>query len=606
MPTEIPVSESICPQCHRSLGEGGRCRPCASMELESALFGVGETQLSGANLPEAPDIPDWKIGRLLGVGGMGELWLGRAKADGARAAIKLPAFRGGDSAEIRERFELEAETVAALEHPNIVKVLDAGTSVDGRLFLATEYVEGCDLRRLLRAERLPAARAVDIFSKVCDAMAFAHESGYLHRDLKPSNILVDVDGAVKVADFGLAKHMEADGRTSQGDGLGTPYYLAPESMRGAAEADERADVYSLGVLLYEMLSGNVPQGSFTPISERCGFSKRWDEVLQMALSDDRESRTGSVSALRDQVAGLWKKEQRRAVSRRRRGWIALGLVIALAGIGGWLLSAGDSTADYHEPSTATLESPWENSLGMAFLPLPEQGILIAKTETRLADFSAFHVFESGVVPEWRIDGPRAESISGMLVLDEGGWVPDRNATPSDPGYEVTPQHPVVGVTLTDAWAFCTWLTMKERAEGRIGESQRYRLPSVWEWRSGADGEEDLIEESNYAGTEARVGSWPETWPVGGGVDPHPRAAPVGVVQKNDLGVIGLGGNVAEWVLPERAMGDDPDTAAARFAGRSWADPPQAKGRGRAEPAPRPGYRRSDIGFRIVLELGSEE
>ena len=357
-----------CPRCEQPLPDSGRCRACASVELESALFG-GESSTSLGGHRDRPVVMGWRIVRLLGVGGMGELWLGHAEEGDLEAAIKLPTAGGDRAQEVLERFETEAEILAGLDHPGILQVLDAGTAEDGRLFLAMEYVEGCDLRRLLRAERIPAERAMDIFAKVCEAVKYAHSEGVVHRDLKPSNVIVDVKGAVKVADFGLAKHLggiSTDGRTSDGDGLGTPYYLAPESMRNASVADERADVYALGVLLYEMLTGNVPQGSFTPLSERCSFARSWDTLVDKALSDDRESRMDSVGALHDRAMALWEREQLRGVSRKRFRWVALVALVALAAVGGalWSKKGVPPRPKYPVPSKAVLEAPWVNSLGM--------------------------------------------------------------------------------------------------------------------------------------------------------------------------------------------------------------------------------------------------
>jgi len=591
-----------------STGEGGLCLSCAGSDLEQALFGKSEGVAAAI---DHPVIPGWKIKRLLSSGSMGQLWVAESEDDGHQAVIKLPVAGESDDDEILERFETEAELLSRLTHENILELEDIGTAEDGRLFFVTEYVEGCDLRRLMRAETLPAERSLQIFFKVCDAMIYAHGQGVVHRDLKPSNILVASDGTVKVADFGLAKDaavVASDGRTSAGDGLGTPYYLAPESMRGAATADERADVFSLGVLLYELLTGSVPAGSFTRISDRIGFAKGWDNVLASALSDVPENRTSSVREMRDMIARLWSKEQRRGQWRKRRRLAALLGVVLITGVVATVLTLrAKGPEKFPDPLSATIQRPWTNSLGIQLVPLgPVDGreILMAVTETSLANFSAFHRFEKGSVPEWRLDSPAYASRPGTVVMTPEFWILDPVATPETPGFEITPRHPICGITSVDAWAFCTWLTMKERAQGRISENQRYRLPTTFEWHLASQGE--LNADGNYAREEAADENWPALRPVGDGRDEFPRSAPVDVLPANPNGLRGMGGNVAEWVLPGYSS-EDPGDNDARFIGYSWADPPpEADQWAKARLARRHGFRRTDIGFRIVLECRTVE
>ena len=331
------MSES-CDRCGGQLGPEDVCLACAGRELESSYFSLDPQPLPGdAARGEPPVVPGWEVLRLLEAGGMGQLWLGR-RADGEEhelGVLKLVAPGMGKDAE--ERFESEAEILASLDHPHILHVLDICTAEDGRLCIVTEHVDGCDLRRLLRAERLAPERAMDIFQKVCAAVAYAHGRGVIHRDLKPSNILVDAAGAVKVADFGLAKVL-AEARTSAGDGLGTPYYLAPELLRGAADADERADVYSLGVLLHEMLTGSVPLGTFATISERCGLERGWDTLVRGALMEEPSARPPDARALSAAVERLWDREQERGSWRGRRRALGIAAAVLLAGLAGALIA----------------------------------------------------------------------------------------------------------------------------------------------------------------------------------------------------------------------------------------------------------------------------
>ena len=608
MPTEIlPNAEAAtCPHCGTPLPNEGHCLRCVSAELESTLFGVAvksERHQEG----EVPVIPDWEVQRLLAVGGMGELWLARSSEDHeCLAAIKMPCERYKHPRTVLERFETESEILASLEYANILQVLDAVTAEDGRLFRAMEYVEGCDLRRLLRAERLSTPRALEIFDKVCGAVAYAHAQSIVHRDLKPGNILVAADGVVKVGDFGLARQLgdlSSDRRTSEGDGLGTPYYLAPESMNKAVAADERADVYGLGVLLYELLTGTVPQGVFTPLSERTGFARAWDQLVARALNDEPEGRLQAVSELHDSVSDLWIREQRRASSRvRRKQWVVGAALVVARMLVACLIYFRPNTVDFPKAIDASQKAPWANSLGMELVPLEGRTIPMGTTETSLANFSAFHRFDSNVAPEWRAHVPGNTSAPGTVIMTASGWKLEPEASPSLPGYEVTPDHPITGITSTDAWAFATWLTMKERAEGRITEPRKYRLLTYKEWTAATT--PDDLKGANFAREEALIGDWPRTWKSGKGSDAYPRAAKVHTLAPNEHGIRGTLGNVAELIL-FKSMLEEGQRVTAQYIGGSWATAPlSANRRPIAVPPRRSGFRRADVGFRLVLELSS--
>ena len=548
--------------------------------------------------------------RLLSTGGMGELWLAQRGDDAALLVVKLPNATALAQPGAEERFESEAEILGSLVHPNILRLLDAGTAGDGRLYMATEYVDGSDLRRLLRAARLTPSRALEIFGKVCAAVEHAHAQGVVHRDLKPAHILVAADGAVKEADFGLARDMGSTGaRTSAGDGLGTPYYLAPEALRNAASADERADVYALGVLLYEMLTGSVPMGSFTPLSQRCGLRREWDTVLSSALKDDPAARLATVQELREAVEKLRTKEQRRSSwrTRRRRGVAAALLLAAGAGIT-WLALRPSAVPrpTFPSPTTAIREAPWRNSLDMEFIPLPgHPGVLMAVYETRIADYEQFVLSEQGTLPEWRTGiKERSTMAQGTTpVLGPRGWRRSDGATFREPGFPVTPQHPAVGAPATRAQFFCAWLTMRERQEGRLRDGQFYRLPTLAEWRAAAgltDNAPAPQVAGNFSGPEARDADWPRQRATGPERDDFPRTAPVDAFPPNVSGFHQLAGNVAEWVaLPVPENSDaEPEFLAA---GGSWFTPASQWWVNNGTDPMRPKVRSSDTGFRCVLE-----
>ncbi|MEO6741798.1 MAG: serine/threonine-protein kinase, partial [Chthoniobacteraceae bacterium] len=220
-----------------------------------------------------PTVQGYDLHAPLGIGGMGQVFVATEMATGERVAVKILAPRWTADEDAAARFRAEAEALRLLEHPGIVRIRSTGETDDGRLFIAMELVTGCDLGRLLRAEKLEPARAYDIFLKVCAALTHAHSRGIVHRDVKPSNILIGSDGTVKLADFGLAKHL-ADEHSNYGigsltqtrDTFGTPYYIAPEALRGRADHTPAADIYAAGVLLYHLLTGTPPLGNYTPLS----------------------------------------------------------------------------------------------------------------------------------------------------------------------------------------------------------------------------------------------------------------------------------------------------------------------------------------------------
>src|SRR6202051_315704 len=204
----------------------------------------------------------YQLIRLLGAGGMAEVWLAR-RADGAfkrEAALKLPLL-SGLRADLEERFARECDILASLEHPHIARLYDAGVDPNGLPYLSMEYVHGRPLTGWCDARRLGISARLELYLQVLGAVQYAHEKGVIHRDVKPSNVLVTESGHVRLLDFGVAKLMEADAQLTQltnvyGRAL-TPDYASPELLRGDP-VDARSDVYSLGVLLYELLTGVRP------------------------------------------------------------------------------------------------------------------------------------------------------------------------------------------------------------------------------------------------------------------------------------------------------------------------------------------------------------
>jgi serine/threonine protein kinase len=258
----------------------------------------------------AAAFPNLQILELIGRGGMGFVFKARQIKLERLVALKiLPQSLAGDPA-FAERFSREGRVLARLNHPNIVTVYDFGQA-NGFFYLLMEFVDGVSLRQALRAGGFTPAQALTVVPKICEALQFAHNEGILHRDIKPENILLDSKGRVKIADFGIAKLLgepqAAAGLTGSGAALGTPHYMAPEQLEHPQEVDQRADIYSLGVVFYEMLTGELPIGRFAPPSEKSGVDPRLDEVVLRTLEKERERRTKTAGEVKTQVETITGK-----------------------------------------------------------------------------------------------------------------------------------------------------------------------------------------------------------------------------------------------------------------------------------------------------------
>ena len=249
-------------------------------------------------------LPHYEVLEVLGRGGMGAVYKGRQKSLKRLVAIKiLPLGMADDEMKFAERFQNEAQTMAAMNHPAIVSVYDFGETADGLLYFIMEFVDGTDVHKMIQASgRLLPEQALAITAHVCDALAYAHKRGVVHRDIKPANILIDQEGHIKVADFGLAKMSDpaqTNGLTKTNLAMGTPDYVAPEVLVTGMVADHRADLYAVGVMLYQMLTGEVPRGMFKlPSQKGLGSDPRFDEIICKAMEQDRDERYQSAMDVR--------------------------------------------------------------------------------------------------------------------------------------------------------------------------------------------------------------------------------------------------------------------------------------------------------------------
>jgi serine/threonine protein kinase len=290
-PQTADAPEGLCPRCLMAL----------NLEDQTAEFGTGTQAFSSGlvvlTLAEiAQAFPQFEIVEFLGRGGMGLVYKARQPRLDRFIALKILAPDPEKRGHFAERFQREAQALAKLNHPNIVAVHDFGES-GGLYFLAMEFVDGVNLRELLQTEQVAAEQALSIVPSICDALQFAHSQGIVHRDIKPENILIDKQGRVKIADFGIAKILGAEpAKSLTGDrqSIGTPHYMAPEQVEKPTTVDHRADIYSLGVVFYEMLTGELPLGKFQSPSQKVRVDVRLDEIVLRALEKEPERRYQQV------------------------------------------------------------------------------------------------------------------------------------------------------------------------------------------------------------------------------------------------------------------------------------------------------------------------
>jgi hypothetical protein len=251
--------------------------------------------------------PQLEIIGFIGKGGMGAVYKARQPSLDRFVALKvLPPTSASDPG-FAERFNREARALARLNHPNIVMVHDFGRA--GALhYLLMEFVDGGNLRQVEAAGRLAPEQALAIVPQICDALQYAHNEGIVHRDIKPENILLDKKGRVKITDFGIAKILgltvEKEPLTGARDVMGTPHYMAPEQVEKPRTVDHRADIYSLGVVFYEMLTGELPLGKFAPPSRKVQVDVRLDEVVLHALEKEPELRYQQASQVKTAVENI--------------------------------------------------------------------------------------------------------------------------------------------------------------------------------------------------------------------------------------------------------------------------------------------------------------
>ncbi len=253
-------------------------------------------------------LPQFEFLELIGAGGMGAVYKARQITLDRLVAIKVmpPYADDGSGAKFVERFINEARVMAKLMHVCIVSVYDFGQMSDGHLYLAMEYVEGSDVQDLIdHRGKLKPAEALAITAQVCDALQYAHSRGVTHRDIKPANVLISREGYIKVVDFGLAKAAHLGTIDHPEVTMGTPAFMAPEVLHSEERVDGRSDLFSVGAMLYNMLTGKQPEGTFWPASQIALCDPRFDRIIKRAMEADPKKRYQQANEIRrdlDEIA----------------------------------------------------------------------------------------------------------------------------------------------------------------------------------------------------------------------------------------------------------------------------------------------------------------
>lgn len=424
-PSSAPASRN-CPRCHSPIPErapGGLCPRClldgASAPTDA---GLGPQAWRTPTLAEiASAFPDLEVLGHLGSGGMGCVYRVRERDSGRISALKvLPRELAADPAFV-ERFEREARTLARLRHPHIVGVHGFGQA-GGFCFLLMEFVDGANLRQALRSGRFTPHQALALIPPLCEALQAAHAQGVLHRDIKPENLLLDAEGRVKIADFGIAKLLEdpatpstgAYTLTRTGARVGTPHYMAPEQVETPEQVDHRADIYSLGVVFYELLTGELPLGRFPAPSIKAGLDARVDDIVFRALAKERELRQQSADQVKAEVEGLGgtEHEQRNKPSKRVPVWSRFGPwtrsrvvgAVAVALLAAWALLTVTVRFLQQNRARANLFAGINRltTLGMALriaevdgVPVTNDRVAFPATTTNPKNDKSFLIFPSG-------------------------------------------------------------------------------------------------------------------------------------------------------------------------------------------------------------------
>lgn len=466
--SESSAPLNSCPQCGASLpsdATAGLCPRCILAQalqppspVAEDLTGLDVTvrvaaPVSSGTARQEVDLPlpeeltnllphgNYSVESFLGQGGMGAVYKGTQVRLKRSVAIKIMRRAMGKDYDFEQRFEREAQAMAKLNHPNIVSVIDYGEAGPDYLYIVMELVDGADLMDVIRGGQMTQEMALSLLPQICDALQFAHDHGIVHRDIKPSNIMLTRDGRIKMADFGLAKRFDAESsfRTQTGTGMGTPDYAAPEQFDPTSAIDHRADIYALGVMIYQMITGQLPRGVWKPPSQRAEVAPQWDAIVSRAMQSDPSDRYQQASEVKTDVSSIPLASVGRAAgpsaaasgpssaispntANRAPGTppksktpLLLGIIVTalLVIIGAFVLQGPSTSTGSSHPPSKPGSSPQTStkSIPNALSPASTWQPLFTAQEWRTA--GAGHEFKDGLVhltKGWRKPQPSADGM----------------------------------------------------------------------------------------------------------------------------------------------------------------------------------------------------
>jgi formylglycine-generating enzyme required for sulfatase activity len=603
--------------------------------------------------PETSEPEQWIMGSvagfrvldLAGRGGMGQVFKARATTTSCEAAppgtlvaIKFPSRDAGWNEQAEQRFRQEITILQQLNHPAIVRYLADGKEA-GRLYYVMEWVEGENLAGVLnscraRGQLLPFDYVMKCLEQICAGLAVLHEAGLIHRDLKPANIMVSANGTVKILDMGIARSVLHDAQTTArltGGALGSIEYMAPEQMLPSGKVDKRADIYALGMVVYEMLTGVLPRGRVRNPSELNSTAPGWfDDVVFKMMEVQVEARPGSVRTLITTLRNHNLTHERgtsanRAVIRASSGTRnRLPSMIVLVFTSAVVFLVLASCLGVTDRISNSFQGDITNSIGMKLVLIPKGAFEMGSTKAERQD--VLTLLKEKKMPDWlKAEGPQHKveiSKPFYMGIYEVTQAQYEKVVGKNPSYfsvrgagkeEVegldTSNFPVESVSWADAMHFCKELTA---FDNKMGFHWEYRLPTEAEWeyacRGGGSSANPFHFGRSLSSTQANIdGNYPY-----GGAEKGPklqRTCKVGSYEKNRFGLYDMHGNVWEWCSDwygedyyKNSSDKDPkgpdDGKVCVVRGGSWSGNSQHC-RAAYRDGEDPGVRYNIIGFRVV-------
>lgn len=259
-----------------------------------------------------PTVADYEVLELMAQGGMGAVYKARQLSSDKLVALKvLPHLDDDGGMRVEERFDREAQAMAGLRHPNICEVYEIGQTSEGLHFFSMEHIDGGDLHTHFKGGKLTVDHVFSWIAQICEALDYAHAQGIVHRDIKPANVLVTSEGEIKLIDFGLVKPNDPakllQRLTLTNMAIGTPDFVAPEARIPGVDADHRADLYAVGVMIYQMLTGKLPRGAWRPPSAMTpGIDPRFDPIVIKAMAPEPQDRYQSAREISEDIRTIRK------------------------------------------------------------------------------------------------------------------------------------------------------------------------------------------------------------------------------------------------------------------------------------------------------------